>query len=218
MVAAVQTADTTATIPSFTQMPGTATRYPPDYESASLVDWWGLTKWVWFEPSSRDREYFHLQLEELHERMAATEWRRDRSKETSTGPRDPTTFVRPELEQLEGFANLEPDWDSYGAAPISGKAISTARRLMTVVAEQFGDLLGERVRPYAVAPVADGGVYVEWRGPGGQLQVQVGPDGNLTYLLVKSVRCRRVFEERSQASSTEVLSAAAGVLSLRLAG
>lgn len=73
--------------------------------------------------------------------------------------------ISKELAQLDEFAKLEPDWDSYGSERISPDAIDQARSLIELVAKARG------VAPYAVAPVADGGVYVEWRGPNGKLEV-----------------------------------------------
>lgn len=123
-----------------------------------------------------------------------------------------TEYLQPVLNRLEGFASLPADWDSYGAEPISPHAIYLARRFMHAVAEQFSDLARERVRPYAVAPLVDGGVQIEWRGPGGDIEVEIGPDGALGYLLIRDDGSTRMFEERDNVSWSEMLDLVAKVL------
>lgn len=109
--------------------------------------------------------------------------------------------IQPGLRLLQEFADLEEDWDSYGARPISTAAIEIARRLIVTVA-------GECAILYAVAPVADGGVYIEWRGPGGQLEVWVRGRGGLGYLLVSGNRVRI---EQMEATRQQVMDALAAI-------
>jgi hypothetical protein len=39
--------------------------------------------------------------------------------------------------------------------------------------------------PFTAAPLADGGVQVEWRGPGGTVEVEISPEGAFGYLLLR---------------------------------
>ena len=55
--------------------------------------------------------------------------------------------------------------------------------MLASVAEQCADLTDERILPWATAPLADGGVQFEWRGPGGAIEVEIAPDGRLGYLV-----------------------------------
>ncbi len=64
-------------------------------------------------------------------------------------------FVQPSLRRLTRLAALPADWDSYGAAPPPLLDIIMARELLLAIDEQFGHAVGERVQPYAVAPIAD---------------------------------------------------------------
>jgi hypothetical protein len=54
-------------------------------------------------------------------------------------------------------------------------------------------------------PLADGGVQIEWRGPSGELEVQIWSPEELGYLFVKGEGPSRVFEEKDGASWTEIL-------------
>ena len=121
-------------------------------------------------------------------------------------------LVRPARERLAQISRLDRDWDSYGAEPLSQKAITRANKLLGSVGGYFADLLGEQIRPYAVAPLASGGVQLQWRGPGGDLEVEVGREGDLGYLLVEGVEPNRTFTEADEVTSSEVLDLLAGVL------
>jgi hypothetical protein len=52
-----------------------------------------------------------------------------------------------------------------------------------------------------VAPVADGGVQLEWDGPGGHLEVEIDHHALLSYLLVQDGPHGRSFEERHDVSA-----------------
>ncbi|MGI8855054.1 MAG: hypothetical protein ACR2JW_04835 [Thermomicrobiales bacterium] len=80
------------------------------------------------------------------------------------------------IAQLRGFARLEPDWNSYGAKPVSRDAISVATDLLTHIARIA------QARPDFVAPLANGGVQLEWSGAAAEIAVRVSPDQTLAYL------------------------------------
>jgi hypothetical protein len=92
--------------------------------------------------------------------------------------------LRDDVQRLLTFAALGRDWDSYGAEPISNDAIEGAQLLLSAVASQAEYKLGRRVKPFAVAPLADGGVQLEWRGVEYTIEVEVTPDGRCGYLVV----------------------------------
>lgn len=91
--------------------------------------------------------------------------------------------LRPARDTLDELARLPHDWDSYGAVPPTAAAISSAHGLLAGVAEQCADATDERILPWATAPLADGGVQFEWRGPGGAIEVEIAPDGRFGYLV-----------------------------------
>ena len=105
-----------------------------------------------------------------------------RTLEDLTGDAVFGKVIRADIKRLDDLAQLEQDWDSYEASRISPDAISMTYLLMANVAGSLAFRLGDRVRPYVIAPLADGGVQVEWRGPGGAIEVEVNPDESLNYL------------------------------------
>lgn len=121
-------------------------------------------------------------------------------------------LLKPTRERLSKLARLRADWDSYGANPVSGAAVVRTDRLLSEFVTSFGDLIGTGIRPYAVAPLANGGVQLEWRSPDGFLEVEVGPDGDLGYLLAEHQGNDRVFEEGDGVTAAEVLELAARIL------
>jgi hypothetical protein len=105
------------------------------------------------------------------------------------------TILRPALQRLDELSRLEPDWDSYGALPPSGIALDVTEMIMRKVIEQFGELSGLRAAPYTVMPIADGGLQLEWRGPTAELELDIGPEGAFSYLLIEHPNGVRRFSE-----------------------
>lgn len=87
-----------------------------------------------------------------------------------------SSLVADDIAQLRGFGRLEPDWNSYGAKPIAQTAITMATDVLTQVARIA------RVRPDFVAPLASGGIQLEWAGAGAEIAVRVSSDQTLAYL------------------------------------
>ena len=121
-------------------------------------------------------------------------------------------LLKPTRERVSRLAKLGENWDSYGANPVSDAAVVRTERLLSEFVTSFGDLIGTGIRPYAIAPLASGGVQLEWRSPDGFLEVEVGPDGDLGYLLAEHQGDERVFEEGDNVTAAEVLELAARVL------
>lgn len=61
---------------------------------------------------------------------------------------------------LAMLLNLAPNWDSYGAAPIRPQAVETVKALKVV-------------------PVCTGGVQIELCAGGADLEIEIGPDGQV---------------------------------------
>src|SRR5687768_1919567 len=84
-------------------------------------------------------------------------------------------------ERLAELSRLEPDWDSYGALRIAPTALKSAGSIIGKVIARAGD----RGVPRDIMPIADGGVALEWRGPGVELGLNACPEGGWTALLVE---------------------------------
>ena len=105
------------------------------------------------------------------------------------------------------IADLAPDRDSYGGDPPTSVARTEAIRWAEIVADLFEPRVGSAARPYSVAPLADGGVQIEWRGTQGLVELEVGPDGALGYLFVPIEANGSQSDETDDASWSDVLRA-----------
>lgn len=111
------------------------------------------------------------------------------------------------------FLRLPPNWDTYDADPISRVAISTATGLLGRVQQLFSsDEVGDRLRPRAAVPLANGGVQLEWCGSKAEIEVEIGPRGELGYLLIEGNGQKRRFSEAADVGFSEVERAIARVL------
>jgi len=54
--------------------------------------------------------------------------------------------------------------------------------------------------PYFVAPLPYGGVQLEWREPGREIEIEIAPDGTLAYLLIEREGVARRFTEQEDVS------------------
>jgi len=116
----------------------------------------------------------------------------------------PRISMQPTLQRISQFADLGHDWDSYGAAPPTTKALIEAIRLATGMAERFAPAVGQRALPWMVAPLADGGVQIEWRGASGALEVEISPEGQFGYLLETGHGSTTSYQEGDHVSGEEV--------------
>lgn len=90
---------------------------------------------------------------------------------------------RLERDRLDELARLPNDWDSYGGEPPTAIAISMAHDLLAGVAERFGIADAPRLLPWAISPLSDGGVQVEWRTADVAIEVEINPAGEMGYLI-----------------------------------
>ncbi|HLY22251.1 MAG TPA: hypothetical protein VKT83_07260 [bacterium] len=84
--------------------------------------------------------------------------------------------------RMDGFLDLRSDWYFHGAHEISPATVTTAKQLLGSLRDLSYEM-GKRVVPYGVAPLVTGGIQLEWRGDRGSLEVEIGAQGNPTYLL-----------------------------------
>ena len=96
--------------------------------------------------------------------------------------------------ELRELSKLEPDWDSYGARSISDVAIGMSNRFLETVVKQ----IGEQIYLYAIVPIPDGGISLEWHTFKLDIGVDISPEGKLGYLLVKHCGTEHTFEEREE--------------------
>jgi hypothetical protein len=85
-----------------------------------------------------------------------------------------TKDVRPAVRrQLAVLERLQPNWDSYGGAPVAAAAIEAVTQLFDQ-------------RPYVrepfIAPVASGGLLLEWTAGAVEIEAEFDRDGVVSVL------------------------------------
>lgn len=85
------------------------------------------------------------------------------------------------LKQIDSFASLEANWDSYGAEQIDPGVIDHAKRLIRSIAL----LVPDHTPAPSVVPTSRGGVQFEWHIGGVDVEIEIHPDGTIEYLLTK---------------------------------
>ncbi len=114
----------------------------------------------------------------------------------------PQLDIDAEVQRLRGFEMLPPDWNSYGAKTISHIAVCAAIDLLTHIARAFD------ARPDFIAPVANGGVHLEWSGADAEIEVRVNPDNTFAYLYTHG----EIHREKHGVPMDEVIAAVANTL------
>jgi hypothetical protein len=140
--------------------------------------------------------------------------------ELETVERSPTTevlflhYLSPTIKKLEGFRKLRSNWDSYGADPISQNAISKTRELLIGVQKRYLRYVKDLIVPTEVSPIADGGVQIAWQGTGGEIEVDIGFDKSVGYLLVVNRGQQKKYEEEDGVSDETIYQMIARAFSL----
>lgn len=98
--------------------------------------------------------------------------------------RPTSSGIAESVDELLNLALLEADWDSYGGQPPSPRALRQANRLLLRADKLFSVSAQDRIRPFAVVPLASGGVQMEWRTNRQDVEVEVKPTGALSYSTV----------------------------------
>lgn len=113
--------------------------------------------------------------------------------------------LEPSLERLAEIAQLAPDWDSYGAAPPSAHAIARSAAFLVKLHSSFVEHLGKYSGPSHIAPLADGGIQLEWSGPQAELDVQITPEGTFGYLLTRAWGTEQTYEEADEVPESKII-------------
>jgi hypothetical protein len=132
-----------------------------------------------------------------------------------TGQRSEVTaaVMMPEaVADLQALAALAVDWDGQGSPAPSSTARGVAHLLLDLAADQFQQVGAARLEPFAVAGMPGGGVFLEWRGPRVDLEVHIGPAGELGYLVEDRRAPEHRFHESDTASLSLILNQLADVL------
>ncbi len=118
----------------------------------------------------------------------------------------------PGVAELRELAGLDEDWDTYGGLPPSHAALNSALKLLRTVHERCGGEADSAGVPYSVSPLATGGVEAEWRASDRLIRVDIGPEGELDFLVRRDINGHREYTERHGSSVQAVLTELRGVL------
>lgn len=88
---------------------------------------------------------------------------------------DSPPWLRQAYDQLAKLSALPRDWDSYDADPVSIIALGQARLL-------FSNLDFEDIPEPHIAPTPDGGIGLHWRVGSRDLEIEISPTGEITFL------------------------------------
>ena len=117
---------------------------------------------------------------------------------------DTMNHIPPKLKaRFQMIAELQEDWNSYGASPISPWSISQARAIANE-----GIALG--LPAPAVAPATGASVSIEWRTGHADLIIEISPQEGLTYLLVDAASQSETEGEINDSNRSQILRKAAG--------
>jgi hypothetical protein len=83
------------------------------------------------------------------------------------------SWLYPALDRLQHLSSLADNWDSYGGRRLADEAVFTA---LAVIAR----LLSDESVPPAIVPTSEGGVQLEWYREGDELEIRVGPNGDIS--------------------------------------
>lgn len=120
---------------------------------------------------------------------------------------EPLTIVpltNPILDRLNELTKLKADWDSYGAQPISNTALVYALGILQITKGNLSQE-EEKFESFFIAPIADGGLQIEWSRQGHELEVEITSEGVLGYLLKIKQEEAQTIEEKSEISLDVVL-------------
>lgn len=120
--------------------------------------------------------------------------------------------LQPALERLEEFKTLREDWDSYGAVPISPKAIDIARELAAEIVSKHALSIRPAGYSFDVVPTPDGGVQLEWDVDAQHLEIAIRSQGTLSYLFVTMSEGARQSSTGEQVARDVVLQIAEDIL------
>ena len=149
---------------------------------------------------------FHAKLREYASRSGFS------TDDSSSGDSLSAVFAE-SLIRLSKFRELRPNWNSYGAVPVTEDAITAAKDLFASLQSIFQGLTGccwddQRccaLAPVATVPLDDGGVGIEWSLPGMEIEISIGPGRKMEYLAVEGSGESRKYTERDAVSKNEVL-------------
>jgi hypothetical protein len=104
----------------------------------------------------------------------------------------PLTHATPQfleaVRTISGLMHLPPNWDSYGSPRIQEATVRRAVQVLYIVEK-------EKMAPPSphIVPVSGGGLQIEWRTGGRELEIELLPDGSIEFLTVEGEQINESF-------------------------
>lgn len=92
-------------------------------------------------------------------------------------------WFRRTVEQMEELLTFDANWDSYGAEPVSLRAVADAIEVIAIMA----GLTSARIPPPVVVPTPAGGIQLEWHQNQIDLEIEVNPARNTRVFVADAV-------------------------------
>lgn len=108
--------------------------------------------------------------------------------------------------RLRELAQLERDWDSYGGLPATGIAIATASLFLQKLAVMSVRHRSMFIHPWAIVPIADGGVQFHWRDGRRDIEIEFSSIGDIYYFIELDGRVVVESDDEVPASLEDALS------------
>lgn len=85
------------------------------------------------------------------------------------------------IQQLEAMRRMGENWDGYGAASPQPKVIDLAKEFTSLIEVMLRKNTTE-ANILHVNPTRDGGVLIDWEDRSMQHEVELNPDGSISFL------------------------------------
>jgi hypothetical protein len=113
--------------------------------------------------------------------------------------------LRKVISRLRELSELDANWDSYGAKPMTAQAATAAIELVSDLLDNCHEIDPKRFNPWMIAPLADGGVQLEWRLDSSAVEVEIDPDGKLHYLIELDNKVVAESDDGQETTKSEVI-------------
>lgn len=84
------------------------------------------------------------------------------------------------MEKIAKYSELPANWDSYGGVGLTQEARGRAQNFVICL---LGEDLIDALLKVDILPVPTGGIQFEWKGSGGEIEVEIDQHGNLYWLI-----------------------------------
>ncbi len=118
------------------------------------------------------------------------------------------TLLEATLVEIEKLSELNADWDSYGAYPVSAQSLTHAKQLVMQVYAytRFLPDITTSLLPTNINPCPNGNVLLHWDTPRQEIEVEVHPNTTFSYLLVhKNAPSKNRYSALKQVKSTQII-------------